>query len=210
MDSHLARFASGAILRLLQQHECIRCGQCCQWEGGVFLYPSDILRISRYLDLTREQFIQACCGIVAWTYDGKRQYRLILRRPLRTSRCVFLKENMCVIHEVKPLVCVAGPAGWHWIYVPQNFWKYARKCPGFDGGGANVSLHELDRLFVASWQAESEANKSASLRRLAESIRVDGDLLNTLERSEFVSTGKPDRRLVERDGTCTQNGGYQQ
>ncbi len=133
---------------------CDRSNHCCKFTTG-FLVEDDLLNIAEFLNLTPKQ--------VKENYlDKQRIFHREFLRP-RTikkdkpyGRCVFLKEEGCSIHPVKPLHCKVAtcrPYGeelLQWFYVnylvdkndPEsvrqyaNYIKFKDPIPGAD-------LHEL-------------------------------------------------------------------
>ncbi len=81
--------------------ECLRCGVCCTIHQA-FVFEEDIKRITSYLGITRDEWMQR--------YDDSRwhysQYNLIRHV---NGACAFLtyEGNLatCVIQEVKPNCC---------------------------------------------------------------------------------------------------------
>jgi len=88
--------------------ECTKCGDCCRWDGEVFLTPEDIKRMSENLNINVSEFLEK------YTISGK-----TLKNKPDSSECVFLKDNKCTIFNNKPEQCDKFPI------------KYTKKCPGF-------------------------------------------------------------------------------
>jgi Fe-S-cluster containining protein len=94
---------------------CNGCGKCCTGgtdDLGVLLLPDDISRIADYLNLNPDEFVEKCCDGRPFPVSSKLEMR-----QLRTEggRCIFLRtDNLCAIHDVKPLQCETGPFGMFW------------------------------------------------------------------------------------------------
>jgi Fe-S-cluster containining protein len=88
--------------------ECTQCGDCCRWEGEVFLTPKDIGKISEALNISPSEFLEKS------TISGK-----TLKNKPHSTECVFLEDNKCTIFSSKPEQCDRFPV------------KYTKKCPGF-------------------------------------------------------------------------------
>lgn len=84
---------------------CICCGACCRWEGQVKIEDEEIHRIADYLQLSETEFIAK--------YTELRRDRLGLGvLMLEDGSCVFLENNKCRIHPVKPSQCAGYPLKW--------------------------------------------------------------------------------------------------
>lgn len=85
---------------------CIRCGACCRWEGEVKITDAEITRIAAYLQLSETDFINTRTQLRA-----NRQGLAVKMLPDGT--CIFLHNNECSIHPVKPKQCANYPLKWH-------------------------------------------------------------------------------------------------
>ncbi len=95
--------------------ECTACGKCCRRPGIVVLTPDDILRISDHLDMTLHDF---CTRFL--THDEEDDLWYVHVKP--GGGCVFLKEERCSIHEVKPVQCKTYPF-WPELLEEQAVWE---------------------------------------------------------------------------------------
>ena len=92
-------------------YECQRCTACCRWPGQVKLPVSEITRISEFLGLDEDQFIE--------TYTRLNQARTGLAlKDQSDGACIFLEEGKCKVQAVKPQQCRDFP----------NLWNF----PGFE------------------------------------------------------------------------------
>ncbi len=87
----------------LERFECKKCGKCCVGDGVVVLKDEDISRISDYLNIDRIEFLEK--------YTIKEDNEIQLRDK-DNEECIFLKDNLCSIHPVKPLQCHSYPNKW--------------------------------------------------------------------------------------------------
>jgi Fe-S-cluster containining protein len=96
--------------------ECTKCGLCCTNFNDariVILFPSDLDRISKYLNLDEEHFIEAYCEKKTLNVEGNEVSLITLSNT--NGNCVFLTEdNRCAIHEVKPYQCKNTPFNFLW------------------------------------------------------------------------------------------------
>ena len=94
---------------------CISCGWCCQGSGLARLVPGDIPRIAAYIKLSEYDFLNSYC------IKNRRGTFLKLKSGRETAGdCVFLENNRCRIHDVKPLRCASWPN-----------WPELKKYPAF-------------------------------------------------------------------------------
>lgn len=94
---------------------CTCCGKCCTGGGadlGVLVLPEDISRISDYLNVSADEIAEHYCDTPLLSASECVEFW-----KLRTEdgHCIFLREdNLCAIHDVKPLQCKTGPFGMFW------------------------------------------------------------------------------------------------
>lgn len=77
--------------------DCTKCANCCKVLRPI-LDKDDIERISKHLDMTTKEFIDA---YLVKKQDGDLEFR---KMP-----CVFLAENKCRIYDVRPRTCMEFP-----------------------------------------------------------------------------------------------------
>lgn len=92
--------------------KCKKCGECCKWKGEVKLTPTDIQRISNYLSMEDDNFLNS--------YTKNKGNKVVLIDKPGTTTCTFLKDNLCSIWNVKPKQCEDYPK------------KFDKRCPGFE------------------------------------------------------------------------------
>ncbi|MDD3153420.1 MAG: YkgJ family cysteine cluster protein [Victivallaceae bacterium] len=98
-----------------EQFHCLRCGNCCRWEGYVHLSGDEAKRIAEFLELTLEEFTARYTRL---TED--RRGLSLTEKP--DGSCIFLETSKsgysgCKIQDVKPEQCDAFPRKWrfeHW------------------------------------------------------------------------------------------------
>lgn len=95
---------------ILARFRCRSCGNCCRGGGIVQVTADEAIIICRYLGITLKQFQRDYAR-----RDG-RDY--ILRdRPGPMKDCIFLENNRCQVHDVKPQQCRDFPHKWHERYM---------------------------------------------------------------------------------------------
>lgn len=78
--------------------DCLTCANCCKTTGPLFT-QSDIERISKYLKLKPQQFIETYLRV-----DEDKDY------VLQSVPCTFLDaDNYCMIYDVRPKACREYP-----------------------------------------------------------------------------------------------------
>lgn len=94
-------------------HHCKRCGKCCRKHPQPLgITPMDILQISKFLGICKEQFLQEYCKIVDYSEDGKiKAYALKENNYVgKKCYCVFYDSKKgCKIHDVSPKQCRQYP-----------------------------------------------------------------------------------------------------
>ncbi|WP_033398845.1 YkgJ family cysteine cluster protein [Desulfospira joergensenii] len=84
---------------------CIRCHACCRQEGYVRLRPGEADRIARFLEMDLLSFTRKYTRL---TRD--RQTLSLVEKE--NKECIFLGNDGCRIHEVKPGQCRDFPLKW--------------------------------------------------------------------------------------------------
>jgi len=90
--------------KILERFRCQQCNECCKKPGYVYLRPDEADRIAGFLTLDPRDFINEHCELLE-----KRQ--LVLKKNPDES-CIFLTNEGCRIHPVKPQQCQDFPVKW--------------------------------------------------------------------------------------------------
>jgi Fe-S-cluster containining protein len=86
--------------------DCRKCGNCCRYESG-FLAEDDLEKIAAFLSVTPEEVKERYMSEVE--RFGKKLLRpRTIKKDKPFGECIFLKETICSIHDVKPLMCRIG------------------------------------------------------------------------------------------------------
>ena len=96
---------------------------CCRGfseEKGVIIWPSDSIRIAKELKMPEEKFLKTYC----YPKDIKLKKGKVIIHLLNyiDETCIFLSnDNLCLIHNFKPIQCVKTPFSFFWDerYIPQ-------------------------------------------------------------------------------------------
>ena len=145
------------------QFECTKCGACCREDSLLVTVTSrDIVRISQGLGLGLDEVIRAFDFYLVSgkeTPEGLRDIpavkteqglAYIALKKLENGDCVFLKDDLCMIHAIRPGVCMSFPFVF-WDKDGEKTWGLSAKkeiCPGL-GCGTEVKVSDLRELAVA-------------------------------------------------------------
>lgn len=120
--------------------ECTQCSACCRFDPGfVYLSENEILKLSNFLNLSREEFIQKFCRRVFAFNEMK--FSLIEKK---NYDCIFWDKETrgCAVYPVRPVQCSTYPF-WPSILESKDAWESCGKgCPGIDRG----KLHSLEEI----------------------------------------------------------------
>ena len=148
----------------LPHFECTKCGACCREKTMLITVTgSDITRISAALGLSPEETMRTLDFYVVATENEtpvglqgipspmtERGYAFIALKKMENGDCVFLKDNLCMIHAMRPTVCRSFPFVFRESDAGVTWGLSAAKqiCPGL-GVGPEVSEEELRELSVS-------------------------------------------------------------
>lgn len=121
------------------------------------MYPSDIIRIARYLDISQKTFIKKYTLHVLEIYIFIDSCQVVPNLKLMRNEegCVFLAADKCKIHHVKPFVCRNTPFVQQIIRM-RNFWDFfTKQCPGI-GSGREYSQEDIKKLLLEEEHAEEK------------------------------------------------------
>lgn len=143
--------------------ECTRCGACCREDSLlVTVTGRDISRISLGLNLSASEVIRALNFYLiegAESPEGLRDIpaintekgpAYIALKKLENGDCLFLKDNLCMIHVIRPMVCMSFPFTFLDDGHSKTWGLSAKKviCPGL-GCGPHVENTKLRDLAIA-------------------------------------------------------------
>ena len=107
-------------LQIQADFKCRRCGRCCCLSDPIAITIRDAERISGYLDITTEQFIERF---------AKRTNESDSGLSLLSQPCVFFKDGTgCTVYQARPMICR--------MYPPIALFVHGRlkdsKCPAME------------------------------------------------------------------------------
>ena len=91
--------------KIEKEFSCRRCNECCRKPGYVYLKEGEAERIAEYLKMPLYDFTDEYCDVI----DRR---RLVLKK-LSDEVCIFLNDESCRVHTVKPEQCREFPYRWH-------------------------------------------------------------------------------------------------
>lgn len=88
---------------------CLKCGECCRWEGYVRLTEDETSKIAEYMGMDLEGFTRKFTRLTS----DRRSLSLIEKEE--DGSCIFLApdSNYCMINDVKPQQCSDFPVKWN-------------------------------------------------------------------------------------------------
>ena len=100
------------------KHNCKQCGQCCRWEGYIYVNKPDLKKIAAFLKLTEDEFINEYVEL-----EQKPRFNIKLKE---NGECLFLNSNnKCFIYPVRPQQCRDFPQKW-------RIEDFEELCPGVE------------------------------------------------------------------------------
>jgi uncharacterized protein len=99
---------------------CQQCGACCHGDKGILVTPEEAEKLAAFLNLTREELqrrflIESSLGPQVATQNGA---------------CIFLEDNRCRVHPVKPRICREWPFLSALLQHADEFEAAKEACPG--------------------------------------------------------------------------------
>ncbi len=135
--------------------KCKKCAKCCREEYGdntVFIFPSEIRRISLKTGLSRNDFAIPTPSQDRDAEGNIHTFEWVLRK---NGDCIFLQESLCTIYEKRPYICKTYP-----FYLLEGNLMIS-ECEGL---GSEISGEESRRLAALLKERYiAEINESAAL-----------------------------------------------
>ncbi|PNH08077.1 hypothetical protein TSOC_005395 [Tetrabaena socialis] len=127
----------------------------------IWVSHEEASRIARQLNLSLQRFLDGYTK----QYTKYKGWRMLKTQEGETQPCIFLVDNKCSIHTVRPGQCSTYP-WWPELTVDREWeWEKANICEGFD----HPDAEPLDVESAA--RQLREANKMTQLRLLASTVR---------------------------------------
>ncbi len=121
--------------------KCNRCTICCgdteKRSRNILLLKTEAERIAQKTLKNMNEFVNRAVGFEPY------QYRM---RKNSGGKCLFLKDNQCVIYGIRPLICMFYPFELGSVGGDKYVFAYTNECPCI-GSGPNLKREYFDRLF---------------------------------------------------------------
>jgi Fe-S-cluster containining protein len=105
--------------------DCSKCGLCCgdtaEKVRHVLLLESDAERIERLTNLKANFFAAVASGKLPYLYEMKKG---------SDQKCVFLKDNQCMVYDIRPLICRFYPFELSTNDEGVHTFRVTDECPG--------------------------------------------------------------------------------
>ena len=174
LDGYL--FDKKKVYNLLSKHKCNQCGNCCSWDGYVYLSKKCLNKISDFFHMPKEKFITMYCEIIC----DRNTYMLCLKK--HNSSCIYY-SNCCTIHNVKPDICVFGASSWAWVTTEKNMKFYTQNSNSFNNESSEKILIDNISKMEKSAELEYKLRKITSLKKISEYFDIP---LNTMLKLEVI------------------------
>jgi len=158
-----SREAEKSAMNRLPQFECTRCGSCCRKDSLLITVTGrDIARISTALGLNPEETMRALdfyvtdelntvpVGLQGFpSPNTERGPAFVALKKMENGDCIFLKDDLCMIHTLRPTVCRSFPFVFQEKEGERKWGLSAVKhiCPGL-GIGPKISDEDIEELSV--------------------------------------------------------------
>lgn len=119
--------------------KCTECGKCCTGAPGyVWVKEEEIAELSTFLKITPAEFKRK--------YTRSVHGRTALIEKSVSYDCVFLKDKLCQVYQVRPQQCRTFP-WWKQLLQSEKAWKEASSyCEGIDHPeGVVLSCEEIEK-----------------------------------------------------------------
>jgi len=119
---------------------CIKCGMCCgdteSKTRHVLALRSEVEKIANSTQRDILEFSQRVSNCLPYEHELKKT----------NGKCIFLKENLCTIYLIRPLICRFYPFELLPSQDSMHKFNYTAECPGI-GMGEELGLTYFRRLF---------------------------------------------------------------
>ena len=135
--------------------KCLLCGICC---GDTKTKTRHILLTEQEADLIGAETNQPV-SVFALEAEDKTIYRYEMRKNADTGRCVFLREDRCMIYSKRPLICRFYPFGLKTGEDERKVFYFTDECPGINQGKRMMKTDFEAMLKKAARRLNKNSNK---------------------------------------------------
>jgi Fe-S-cluster containining protein len=123
--------------------ECNKCGLCCgdtkEKTRSILLLESEAKAISAKTCLPKHVFTKQIGGKTPYCYEMKKSSE---------GKCFFLKDNQCIIYELRPLICRFYPFQLKFERdKDKHIFDLTLECPGINKGKM-MGRKDFEELFL--------------------------------------------------------------
>ena len=133
--------------------KCVKCGICCgntqERTRHVLLLDEEANEIAKATNQPISEFATEIEKRAPYSYEMKKE----------DDKCVFLKENLCVIYSKRPIICRFYPFGLT-NSEPQKTFYYTKECPGIGKGLIMNEINFVKLLRQANSRQRIKGRKS--------------------------------------------------
>jgi Fe-S-cluster containining protein len=134
--------------------KCVKCGICCgntqERIRHVLLLEEEANEIAKATNQPISEF--------ATEIEERAPYLYEMKKTKEDGKCVFLKENLCVIYSKRPLICRFYPFGFTNHELQKKFY-YTKECPGIGRGAAMTEIDFSNLLRQANARKQMKDRK---------------------------------------------------
>jgi hypothetical protein len=120
--------------------KCERCALCCgdakNRARSILLLRIEAERISQKTLKSVEDFAEKIEEFEPYAYRMKK----------KDGKCVFLRDNLCTIYQVRPLICTFYPFEFKEVGSKRYIFAYTDECPAI-GKGPKLKRDYFEKLF---------------------------------------------------------------
>jgi Fe-S-cluster containining protein len=121
--------------------ECERCALCCgdtkNRARSILLLKIEVERISRKTLKSVDDFAEKVEGFEPYVYR---------MRKTNDGKCIFLKDKLCNIYQIRPLICMFYPFELKEVKSNKYVFAYTDECPAI-GNGLKLERSYFEKLF---------------------------------------------------------------
>lgn len=121
--------------------KCKRCALCCgdtkNRDRSVLMMKIEAYRISRKTLIDLDELAEKIEGFEPYVYQ---------MRKTENGKCFFLKDNLCSIYQIRPLICRFYPFKLQNLGNNKYVFAYTKECPGI-GKKSLLKRDFFEKLF---------------------------------------------------------------
>ena len=121
--------------------KCLRCALCCgdarNRVRSILLLRIEVERILQKTLKSVDDFAKKTEGFEPYVYRMEKT---------NDGKCIFLKDNICSIYHIRPLICMFYPFEVKEVGSNRYIFAYTDECPAI-GKGSKLKKGYFERLF---------------------------------------------------------------